>query len=282
MNASGNQLTLWVDGLGFPEGLRWHDGALWFSDIVRESVVSVPWISAEVTGVPKVVATIEGRPSGLGFDGGGRLLATSMRSRELMRIADAGVLVVADLAAHVGRALGDMASDPGRGVSFLAALGETDLDGSVLVVTDEGGVIDSTPVAYPNGIAMTSASELIVADTFAGNLLSFHVSDDGLLTPSGIFAHLGDRKPDGFTVDASGAVWVGCYDTGEFLRVLRGGEVTDVIDVAPRWGMDCALGGEDGRTLFLATALADRDRFNRGETEGSISVIRVDTPGLGF
>ena len=35
------KLTTILDGLAFPEGPRWHDGALWFSDMHAHEVVRV-------------------------------------------------------------------------------------------------------------------------------------------------------------------------------------------------------------------------------------------------
>ena len=35
------ETTLLLDGLGFPEGPRWHDGKLWFSDMHAHKVMSV-------------------------------------------------------------------------------------------------------------------------------------------------------------------------------------------------------------------------------------------------
>jgi sugar lactone lactonase YvrE len=54
-----NSPQLLLDGLAFPEGPRWHDGWLWFSDVVNKRVVRV-----DGDGRHEVVATIDDRPSG--------------------------------------------------------------------------------------------------------------------------------------------------------------------------------------------------------------------------
>ena len=67
-----------------------------------------------------------------------------------------------------------------------------------------------------------------------------------------MFADLGpERHPDGLCVDVEGGVWVGCYDTGEFLRVVAGGTVTHRVEIDRGWAVAPALGGADGRTLYM-------------------------------
>jgi sugar lactone lactonase YvrE len=263
----------WLDDLAFPEGLRWHDGRLWFADIVRESVHT-----ARPGETANVVAHVPGRPSGLGHDGSGTLLVTSMRTRSLLRLVDGSLEQVADLSACVPRVAGDMAVDPVRGVAFVAGLGETDVDGRIVLVGRDGEPVVAARVEYPNGMVLLGDDELVVADTFRGRLLSFRVGLHGALTADGVFAELNGRRPDGCVADAEGAVWVACYTTGEFLRVMRGGRVTHRVDVGDRWALDCALGGTDGMTLFLATALTTREDFNAGRSRGWLDVAIAPAP----
>ena len=51
-----------VEGLGFPEGPRWRDGELWFSDFIAKTVSSV-----SLGGVVRTRAVLEDMPSGIGF-----------------------------------------------------------------------------------------------------------------------------------------------------------------------------------------------------------------------
>ena len=85
--------------------------------------------------------------------------------------------------------------------------------------------------------------------------------------------------PDGSTVDAEGAIWVCSVDTGEFFRVVEGGEVTDRIDAPGRCAVDCALGGPDGRTLYLATADSYDPATTARTRDGRISAVRVSVAG---
>lgn len=74
-------ITTLLDGLTFPEGPRWHDGKLWFSDFYNHRVVAVGLDGKAET--KEIVQTI---PSGLGWMPGGSLLIVSMNDRSLLRV----------------------------------------------------------------------------------------------------------------------------------------------------------------------------------------------------
>lgn len=96
------------------------------------------------------------------------------------------------------------------------------------------------------------------------------------------FVDLGPhRHPDGLCVDADGAVWVGCHDTGEFLRVVAGGTVTHRIVVESGWAVAPALGGADGCTLYLVIDDTTHEGLVKGESRGWVMQARVDVPGIG-
>ena len=97
-----------------------------------------------------------------------------------------------------------------------------------------------------------------------------------------MFADLGpDRHPDGLCVDVEGGVWVGCYDTGEFLRVIEGGTVTHRVAIDRGWAVAPALGGADGRTLYLVIDETTFEGLVTGDSTGWIMQARVDVPGAG-
>ena len=65
-----------LDGLMFPEGPRWHEEKLWFSDMHAGQVMSV-----DMDGKADVITTVPQSPSGLGWLPDGRLLVVSMLDR---------------------------------------------------------------------------------------------------------------------------------------------------------------------------------------------------------
>ena len=93
---------------------------------------------------------------------------------------------------------------------------------------------------------------LVVADSHAEQLLAFDAGADGTLSNRRVWAEL-EHAPDGICADADGAVWVASVPGRYCVRVREGGEVLDRVPV-DRGCFACMLGGEDGRTLFIAAA----------------------------
>ena len=71
-------------------------------------------------------------------------------------------------------------------------------------------------------------------------------------------------------------------ETGEFVRVKDGSEVTHRIPVPGKRAVACMLGGEDKRTLFLLTAETTIEELAQGKSIGRIETVRVETPGAGL
>jgi sugar lactone lactonase YvrE len=141
----------------------------------------------------------------------------------------------------------------------------------------------ATGLAVPNGLGLLpDGSTLVVSETMGSRLLAFPVRDDGSLGAPSVFADLGaERHPDGLCVDIEGGVWVGCYDTGGFLRVVAGGTVTHRIAIDRGWAIAPALGGADGRTLYMVVDETTLEGLMKGESTGWIMQARVDVPGAG-
>jgi len=271
----------------FPEGPRWRDGALWFSDqlggVVRRLVEGGSGDrdgdgGSSGDGVT-VVARLE-HPSGLGFLPDGALLVASMSERTVLRIAGEQVSVHADLSDRA-KHLNDAYVDE-HGRVYVDAYASGWRSGELLLIDERGEVSVAAPdVDYPNGVAVTpDGSTLLVSETYGACVSAFDVGPDGGLSNRRVWAALPDRAPDGLCLDAEGAAWVACFRSGEFVRVREGGEVTDRLTVEGRWAMACALGGDDGRTLFLCSAETDGDRYHRGESVGHLEAVRVDVPGV--
>ena len=152
-------------------------------------------------------------------------------------------------------------------------------------LVDPGGAVRvvATGLALPNGIAfLPDGSTLVVSETNGSRLLAFPAQPDGSLGAPSVFADLGpERHPDGLCVDVEGGVWVGCYDTREFLRVVAGGAVTHRVEIDSGWSIAPALGGEDGRTLFMVIDDTTSEGMVKGESKGWIMQARVDVPGAG-
>lgn len=272
-----------LDGLRFPEGPRWHEDRLWFSDMHSGSVIAV-----SMDGHAETIVDVDAEPSGLGWLPDGRLLVVSMKDRRLLRLDTDGLTEVADLSSHASFHCNDMVVDS-YGRAYVGNFG-FDLHGGdapktanlVLVHPDGRTEVAADEMSFPNGAVITpDGRTLIVGETFGGRLTAFDVSDDGRLHGRRVWAQLEGSVPDGICLDEEGAIWLASpIDHGGVLRVREGGEVTDRIAVEHE-AFACMLGGSERRTLFICTA-PDSHPEKTEARGGRIETVSVDVPGAGL
>jgi sugar lactone lactonase YvrE len=275
--------TLVVDGLAFAEGPRWHDGKLWFSDFYTHEVKCL-----DADGKVATVATVPGQPSGLGWLPDGRLLVVSMTDRRLLRQDGDTLTVVADLAGLAPFHCNDMVVDR-HGRAYIGNFGfdlvakETPRPTVLIMVTPDGNAqVAAEDLMFPNGCVITPDERtLVVAETFGKRLTAFDIADDGFLSNRRVWAELGDAFPDGICLDEEGAIWVASPTTSEFLRVHEGGKVSSRIP-SEQQAIACALGGSDGKTLYMVTGRVGRADKSLAERTGKILSLRVDVPGAAW
>lgn len=284
--------TTVIDGLHFSEGPRWHDNALYFSDMHAHCVVRMSEDGSTVT----VAEVLDDEPSGLGWLPDGRLLIVAMETQTVRRVEpDGSVVVHADLSADARGSLNDMivAAD---GTAYVGDMGthiqdanSPRLTGQTFKVSPDGSYsCAADDLQSPNGHILTDDGRtLIVAESGGARVTAFDVGTDGELSNRRLFASLSPLKAgypavaDGICLDAEGAVWYADPLGGGVCRVLAGGEVTDQVrfdDVIP---LACVLGGADRKTLYMCVA-ADwkRDVVSISKT-ARIDACQVDVPGAG-
>lgn len=284
MPVKEHRTTTLADGFVFLEGPRWHDGALWVSDMWGYEVLRVT-----EDGARETVCAVPARPSGLGFLPDGTPLVVSMADRRVMRVEQGRPALHADLSDLAGGDCNDMWVDR-DGRAYVGNFGydlfggATPAKADLILVEPDGRARTVAPqLDFPNGIALVEEGRmLVVAESWSARLLAFDRHDDGSLSHRRVFAGLGKRSPDGIYADAEDGVWVACYDTHEFIRVREGGQITDRVDVGGRSAIACALGGADGRTLFCCTFSGDFSAMGSGARHAAIETVRVDIPAPGF
>ncbi len=270
--------------VAFGEGPRWHDGALWWSDMHGGTVNRI------VGGQVETVCEVPTRPSGLGWLPDGRMLVVSMTDKRVLRREPDGTLVThADLSGLVPRRCNDMTVDA-QGRAYVGNFG-FELDGeeeprpTVLVRVDPDGSarVVADDLLFPNGSVITpNGRTFIVGETWGARLTAFDIRPDGALANRRVWAAFTDRAvPDGICLDAEGAVWIASPTTHACLRVREGGEILERIDVG-RGAFACMLGGEDRRTLYVCTADSHNPERQRAERNGRIEAFQVSTPGAGL
>jgi sugar lactone lactonase YvrE len=281
-----------ASGFHFPEGPRWHDGALWFSDMHGYAVLRAT-LDGEVTTVTKFP---DDRPSGLGWLADGRLLFVAMESQRLMRIEpDESVAVHADLSSLARGSLNDMivAADGtayvgDMGMRLFRESGQPRPPGQTIRVTPDGEAsCAADDLQAPNGHVLTDDGRtLIVAESAASRLTAFDVRDDGTLDHRRTFAELAPAgamtaPPDGICLDAEGAVWAAELLGHRVLRLREGGKVSDSIELDDGVAVACVLGGEDRRTLLMCVADDFRHEVVTARRSGRIEACEVAVPGAG-
>lgn len=267
-----------ADGLTFPEGVRWHNGALWFSDMHGHVVQRL-----DPGGDPVTVATVPECASGLGFLPDGRPLVVSMHDRRLLVIEPDGPREHADLSALAPWHCNDMWVD-GSGRAYVGNFG----DGSappdppfptVLIAVEPDGAarVVADDLWFPNGIAVSAdGSTLIVAETRSvpGRLTAFSITADGGLSERRTLTEFAaGEMPDGIAIDAEGGIWVAMPFGEEIVRVDADGKVGERIPFPSPYAV--AIGGENGRDLFVCTAPSWVPEEAAALRGGSVQRLRI-------
>jgi sugar lactone lactonase YvrE len=261
-----------ADGFSFLECPRWRDGRLWLSDFYTGRVLTV-----DGSGHVETVVEVPEQPSGLGWLPDGRLLVVSMKDRRVLRLEPDGSLVEhADLTGLVTGNLNDMlVDDAGRayvgnfGFDLMAGdplrtadLVRIDPDGTAQVAADG--------LAFPNGMALVDGgATLVVAESFGNRLGGYTVGAGGQLLERRDWASFGPYPtgddletvlptlavvPDGICAAPDDTIWVTDAGHHRAIRVAEGGKIVDEVSSGELQVFACALGGADGRTLFLCAA----------------------------
>ncbi len=301
-------MTVELGGLYFPEALRWHGGALWFSDMFDSRVVRwVPGAPAETvidqdSGCPQM-------PGGLGWlaaaadrNGAGALLVVDCLGKRVLAVRDGQVSVHAELAAHLPYPANDMHVDP-DGTAWVGGYGfDTATDAPVgsplLRVGTDGSVRPTTAeFVFPNGSERDGAGHLVVAETFADRISVLELprtpSYAGELTAerSTVVAFSPGSGPDGLSIAPDGTLYVALAFARQLVAIER--RAGDRVDGAPSLRSvyspepiaggpaagplacyDCAV-EPGGQRIAVAVASADEELAERLPTG---RIVLLETP----
>lgn len=288
-----------ADGFTYLEGPRWHDGALWFVDFYTYGVYRV-----DSTDKVEKMVHVEQQPSGLGWLPDGRMLVVSMKDRKVLRQERDGKLVVhADIWDKCGGHANDMVVAP-NGNAYVGNFGYDLMGGEphknttlVLVRPDGSSQIVAEGLAFPNGMVVTpDQKKLIVNELFGNKISQFDIKADGTLGPRRDFANYGDLGdegdldkrignaqilPDGLALDAEGAVWFADTIHNRAVRMAEGGKILDEVKTAPEGVFAVALGGADGKTLFMCAAPDWDESPRKAARQGRMLSTTVTVPHAG-
>ena len=188
-----------LDGLGVPECLRWHDGALWFTDMATGQVVRFDPLSAGTE--PVVVETLPHMAAGIGWLPDGRMLLVSSEDRRVLRLEPDGELVEhADLSQVASWHVNDLLVAR-SGVTYVGNFG-FDLHAAqrnkptsalfepgamqatpIACLSPDGDLIGvSEPMLFPNGMVEMPDGRIVAAETLHLRLVEFTPDERGVLT----------------------------------------------------------------------------------------------------
>ncbi|TDO54401.1 sugar lactone lactonase YvrE [Kribbella sp. VKM Ac-2527] len=280
-----------LTGLVIGESARWHEGRLWLSNWGAQEILAVDE-NGKSEVMAKVPTTI---PFSIDWLPDGRLLVVSGPEGRLLRQEPDGSLVDhADLRGLGAAGLNEIVVD-GRGNIYLNGgctftPDEGQAPGLILLVTPDGSVRRvADELSFPNGMVVTPDNRtLVIVESFASQMTAYDIADDGTLSNRRVWAPV---TGDGISLDADGAIWApGWTEDWQPVcqRVAEGGEILDRIHVDHAC-FACALGGDDGRTLFMLTAdwrmnEGFEDNLNRlttGPRTGQLLTAPAPTPAAG-
>lgn len=288
-----------ISGYSFLESPRWHDDRLWLSDFYTQQV-----IACDLAGRVEKIAEVPQQPSGLGWLPDGRLLVVSMRDRKLLRReANGALLLHADLSQQAGGHLNDMVVDR-QGNAYVGNFGfdlmaAAPLRTAPLLRVSAQGEVSAVAedLYFPNGVMITpDGKTLILAETMGNRISAFAIAADGSLGPRRDWARFaplpeGDALDvlipqievacDGAALDAEGAVWAADALGRRVLRVAEGGRILQEISTGAMGVFACALGGADGRTLFLCVAPDYDEHARQAAREAAVWTTLVSVPAAG-
>jgi gluconolactonase len=247
-----------VDGLDFPEGPLWLDGAIWFTEITGGHVSrwtpdgGVEWVGATGGGPNGATAAADGslyvtQNGGMGHgpratpgiqrvlpDGTVEVVATEVAGLRLdgpndLAFGDDGRLWFTDPRGDSDQSRN---SNPGRIFALDTATRKGEL------------VIELDPV-FPNGVGFLADGTLAWTESFTRCVMKLV---DG--RPE-VIVELPDRHwPDGFCVGADGRLYV-ASTYAHCVSVIADGAIVDRLMCGDGMVTNCCFGGPDGTDLYV-------------------------------
>jgi sugar lactone lactonase YvrE len=180
-----------------------------------------------------------------------------------------------------------------RGSIWLGSMrNNVDADGAPLEAGGTDGVLyridgngDVTEWALDIGISNTlvwnpDGAKFYFADTLKNEIFSYDYDRErgSIRNEMSFFKGFDRGSPDGSAMDAAGYMWNCRYGGSCLVRVSPAGEVDAVIEMPVSNPTNCAFGGENGTTLYVTSASAEKGRWER--LGGCLFAIETNIAGL--
>ena len=238
----------------FGQGTRWHNGKLYFSDMIGEQVMSFD----PATQKTEVIVKVPHRPNGLGFLSDGTLLINSTMNARILAFKDGRLDEYIDLSKLVRGDLSDMAVS-GNDCVYIGETASRVLEGEppgsgslIFIDAQRNATTFQTGLMFPNGLVISADGKTLYnGESFACHVSQYRIEANGLPIERRLFADLGGKFCNGLGHDPADGVWVCCPGSnGEVQRYDSRGIRTHVVHIDGE-PMACAYGGNDNQTLFI-------------------------------
>jgi sugar lactone lactonase YvrE len=274
---SSSRVAAELTGLGFPEALRWHGGALWFSDMFRSKVIR--W---EIGKEPETILDKSNggphMPGGLGWTAEGNLLVVDCLEKQVLLHKNDQVTTFADLSDFTQHPLNDMHVDS-DGTAWVGGYGfdpavDTTRESSLFKISPSGEItLSEAKFVFPNGCER--GQSLVVAETFADRV-SFFDDEFNLISRYQLEEGSG---PDGLSISPKGELFVAMAFSSELRRLDEEGPVTifslsGLSPENPKGIFDCAHHPTE-QLIAFSSACLDEDYSLKHDT-GSITLVSLD------
>jgi sugar lactone lactonase YvrE len=127
--------------------------------------------------------------------------------------------------------------------------------------SETGAVKVFGDVTISNGIGWSPDERtMYYVDTGPGTISAFDVDERGEISGRRVVVQFDvedEGGPDGLCVDAEGALWVAVWGGYQVRRYSPGGELIARVAIPTLQPSSCAIGGENGTTLYVTTARED-------------------------
>jgi sugar lactone lactonase YvrE len=270
-----------LDGLGFPEALRWRNGELWFSDMFRGAVIS--W-NPKASPVIRLSQSQGGpaMPGGLGWTKEGHLLVVDCLEKKILRLDNHGELSThADLSDLTDHPLNDMHVDQ-DGTAWVGGYGfdpdnQEPVSSPLFKISPSGEIKTSeSGFVFPNGCERLG-STIAVAETFADRV-SF-IDEEMRITKS--YKCPEGSGPDGLSFGRDGLLFVASAFSGEINCYSEDGDrklfyklPNSASDLGGAKGVfDCAVHPTDSQIAFSSACLDEG--HSQDNNTGSITLVSL-------
>lgn len=275
--------VLWRDARAvLAESLWWADGHLHWCDIASGTLHRSPAAGRsdgsddEVLEFPPPLASFQPRRKG-GY-------VVALGETVIVCDADGGDRrTIAEVEhTHPAMRLNEGKCDPtGRFQIGSMNIGGEDPNAAVYLVTPEGARVVEGGFTTTNGFEWSpDAGIAFLTDTGTETIYRAEWSEDS--GPGELHPFATGRTFDGATLDSEGFLWAGVNGGGQVVRIDPSGEIVLEVAIPATQVTSVAFGGDDLRTLFVATArenLTDEELERRPDS-GGIFAMRTNVTGV--